>query len=133
RRIGPQRLSNRDNVQVDTVARPGEGLTYRDVVRTRVWRNGTLEAENFPFEQISDYICQPDCLVWADLIQPSPARLAALADELSLDPHAIEDATSAHERPKATRYATHLFLSAFAMRFDPVSAQVSLSNISVFG
>ena len=55
-----------------------------DVVRTRVWRNGILEAENFPFEEISDYICQPDCVVWADLCQPTAERLASLADELSL-------------------------------------------------
>jgi magnesium transporter len=104
-----------------------------DIVRTRVWRNGTLEAEDFPFEQISDYICQPDCLVWADLCQPTPERLAALADELSLDPHAIEDASSPHERPKATRYATHLFLSAYAVEYNIQSGDIDLSNISVFG
>jgi magnesium transporter len=104
-----------------------------DAVRTRVWRNGILEAENFPFEEISDYICQPDCVVWADLCQPTPERLAALADELSLDPHAIEDASSPHERPKATRYATHLFMSAYAISFDTATSQLNLSNISVFG
>ena len=104
-----------------------------DVVRSRVWRNGILEAENFPFERISDYLAEPDCLVWADLCRPSVERLAGLAEELSLDPHAIEDATSPHERPKATRYASHLFLSAYAIRFDPVTAELKQSNISVFG
>ncbi len=104
-----------------------------DVVRTRLWRNGILEQENFPFDMISDYICQDDCLVWADLCRPSPERLAALAEELSLDPHAIEDASSNHERPKATRYATHLFMSAYAIKFNPTTGQLDLSNISVFG
>src|SRR5580704_15906892 len=104
-----------------------------DSVRTRVWRNGTLEAEDFPFEQISDYLEQPDCLVWADLCQPSKERLSALAEELSLDPHAIEDASSPHERPKATRYATHLFLSAYAIRFNAAESELELSNVSVFG
>jgi magnesium transporter len=108
-------------------------LMTADAVRTRVWRNGTLEAENFPFEQISDYICQADCLVWADLCQPTPERLNALAEELSLDPHAIEDASSPHERPKATRYATHLFLSAYAIRYDSSDSELELSNISAFG
>jgi magnesium transporter len=108
-------------------------LMTANAVRTRVWRNGTLEAENFPFEQISDYLCLPDCLVWVDLCQPSSQRLAALAGELSLDPHAIEDATSPHERPKATRYATHLFMSAYAIRYDSAEAELELSNISVFG
>jgi magnesium transporter len=104
-----------------------------DVVHSRVWRNGILERENFPFEMISDYICQEDCLVWVDLCQPTAERLAALAEELSLDPHAIEDATSPNERPKATRYASHLFLSAYAIKFNPETAELDLSNISVFG
>ena len=30
-------------------------------IRTRVWRNGNLEAEDFPFEEISDYLAQEDC------------------------------------------------------------------------
>ena len=46
-------------------------------IRTRVWRNGTLEAENFPFEQVSDYLDEPDCLVWADLLQPDHDDLLA--------------------------------------------------------
>jgi len=104
-----------------------------DSVRTRVWRNGTLEAEDFPFEQISDYLEQPDCLVWADLCQPSKERLSALAEELSLDPHAIEDASSPHERPKATRYATHLFLSAYAVNYNAENGELKVSNISAFG
>jgi magnesium transporter len=120
-------------VRVDARVGLGQNETYLDIVRCRIWRNGTLEAENFPFEQISDYICQPDCLVWVDLLQPSPARLAALADELSLDPHAIEDATSPHERPKAVRYNTHLFMSAYAIKFNSATAELDLSNVSVFG
>jgi magnesium transporter len=31
--------------------------------RTRVWRHGRLEAENFPAEQISDYLAEPDTTV----------------------------------------------------------------------
>src|SRR5262249_8325907 len=71
-------------------------------VRTRVWRNYAVEADDFPFEQVSDYLEQPDCVVWADLCDPDPALLGKLAEELSLDPHAVEDATSEHQRPKAT-------------------------------
>jgi magnesium transporter len=84
-------------------------------IRTRVWRNGTLEAEDFPFERVSDYLDEPDCLVWADLMCPDENTIAQLAEELSLDPHAVEDALSRRERPKATRYATHLFLAAYAV------------------
>lgn len=84
-------------------------------VRTRLWRNGTLEKENFPLEDVSDYICEPDCLVWADVVCPDEHQLAQLAEELSLDAHAIEDATTIHERPKAVRYSTHLFMTTYAI------------------
>jgi magnesium transporter len=101
-------------------------------VRTRVWRNGVLEAENFPFDQISEYLTQPDCLVWADICAPDSARMAQLAEELSLDPHAVEDATAPHERPKATRYATHTFLTAYALYFDEATAEMRPRRISAF-
>ncbi len=103
-----------------------------DTVRTRVWRDGVLEAENFPFEQISDFLEQPDCIVWADLCAPSPERIKALAEELCLDQHAVEDALSQHERPKAMRYATHLFLSTYAIRHDG-NGDLDVTHVSAFG
>jgi magnesium transporter len=100
--------------------------------RTRVWRNGVLEAEDFPFEEISDYLAQDDCLVWADICAPDAARLAELAEELSLDPHAVEDATAPNERPKANHYATHTFFTAYMLHFDSGTAEVTSRRISAF-
>ncbi len=106
-------------------------MTAHDVP-TRVWRNGTLEAEGFPFEQISDYLGQDDCLVWADLCAPQSDLLQALADELSLDPLAVEDAVERRERPKASRYKTHTFITAYAVAFDQGSAELSATQVSAF-
>ena len=97
-----------------------------------MWRNGVLEAEDFPFEQVSDYLEQEGCLVWADLCRPDAEALASIAEELSLDPHAIEDATSPHERPKATRYMTHLFFSTYALRSVPGQHEPHLTHVSAF-
>lgn len=101
-------------------------------VRTRVWRNGTLEAEGFPFSQVSDYLAETDCVVWADILRPTPEMMDSLADELSLDHHAVEDAASPDERPKAVRYATHLFLTAYAVRPLDETAEVNLGRVSAF-
>ena len=84
-----------------------------------MWRNGLLEKENFPFEQVSDYLDEPDCLVWADLLRPDNDLICQLAEELSLDQHAVEDALERNERPKATRYSTHLFMTTYAIRHEP--------------
>jgi magnesium transporter len=102
------------------------------VIRTRVWRNGTLEAEDFPFDQVSDYLCEPECLVWADLVRPDHEMLAQLAEELSLDPHAVEDAVGQEERPKATRYATHLFMTTYAIRHDKQTGELRTGRVSAF-
>src|SRR5690349_16628836 len=101
-------------------------------IRTRVWRNGILEAENFPFEQVSDYLEEPDCLVWADICGPDKHDLEQLAEELSLDQHAVEDALNLHERPKAQRYATHLFMTTYAIHYDVPTGEVATSRISAF-
>ncbi|HEV7204052.1 MAG TPA: magnesium transporter CorA family protein [Jatrophihabitans sp.] len=101
-------------------------------IRTRVWRNGALEAENFPFEQVSDYLAEPDCLVWADLLNPDHETLCQLAEELSLDQHAVEDAVAEHERPKATRYSSHLFMTTYAIEHDKDTGEVSVGRVSAF-
>jgi magnesium transporter len=85
-------------------------------VRSRLWRDGALEKEDFAFERISDYLDQDDALVWVDICDPDPQRLGDLAEELTLDPHAVEDALDRVERAKATRYATHTFLTVYAVR-----------------
>jgi magnesium transporter len=71
-------------------------------------------------------------LVWADLVRPDEATLRQLAEELSLDPHAVEDAVAMIERPKATRYATHMFMTAYAIRHDKDSLELTTGRVSAF-
>jgi magnesium transporter len=101
-------------------------------VRTRLWRNGVLEKEDFPFEDISEYISQEDCLVWADVLAPDADRLNGLAEELSLDKLAIEDAIAHHERPKASRYETHTFIAAYALDLERESGELCATQVSAF-
>jgi magnesium transporter len=102
------------------------------VIRTRVWRNGTLEAEGFPFDEVSDFLADPECLVWADILRPDEETLCRLAEELSLDQHAVEDAFGENERPKATRYATHLFLTTNVVECSPTDGEITTGRVSAF-
>ena len=45
---------------------------------------------------------------------PTTSDLRALAGELDLDQHAVEDAVTSGERPKATRHASHTFITVYA-------------------
>ena len=100
--------------------------------RTRVWRNGTLEAEDFPASQISDHLAEAGTTVWLDLCAPGAEGLAVISEELGLDPMAVEDALSRHERPKLDRYEGHLFLNAYAVRLDEDSGELETHEISAF-
>ncbi len=112
-------------------------------VRSRLWRNGELEAEDFPFEMISQYLEQDGCLVWVDICDPDSQQLRDLAEELTLDPMAVEDAVSNAERAKATRYASHTFITAYAVKtvakpggstppFDVSKSGLSVCRVSAF-
>jgi len=83
-------------------------------VRSRVWQDGRLIVSDFPFEQISDFLDRDDTLTWVDLADPDHQLLRRLAGELSLEPLAVEDAIAHVERPKALRYASHTFFTAYA-------------------
>jgi len=101
-------------------------------IRTRVWRNGILEGENFPFAEVSEHLEDPECLVWADLLSPDHADLLEVAEELTLDPHAIEDAEGTAERPKATRYTSHLFMTAYSVTRDRQTGELRVGRVSAF-
>lgn len=100
--------------------------------RTRVWRDGSLEQEDFPAARISDYLAEPDTMVWLDLCSPDAEGLRIISEEFGLDPMAVEDALSRHERPKLDRYEGHLFLNAYAVRLDAASGQLATHEISAF-
>jgi magnesium transporter len=85
-------------------------------VRTMLWRKGDNVVEGFPLDAVSDHLEESGAVVWVDLCRPSRALLDELAGELSLDPHAVEDSVASTERPKATRHATHTFVSVYATR-----------------
>jgi len=111
-----------------------------DGVRTRLWRGGRLVDENFPLADVSDHLADDSALVWVDLWEPDHERLLALAEELGLDPHAVEDSLAHGERTKATRYATHTFLTVYATRLDSgspdtgddLASRLRTSRVSAF-
>lgn len=102
------------------------------MARTRLYRDGKLELENFPVADISEHVEDPGATVWLDYCAPTQEELATIASELSLHPLAVEDAISEHQRPKLDRYDSHLFLNAYVVRLDEVSGELHTSEIGMF-
>ncbi len=86
----------------------------------------------FPVADISEHLADDGTVVWLDLHRPGREDLAVLSAEFGLHPLAIEDAVHEHERAKLDRYASHLFLLAYAVRFDTGDCELATSEIAAF-
>src|SRR5919198_5525233 len=102
------------------------------MLHTRLYRQGVLEAKDFPAAQISDYLQEPGTVVWLDLCEPDQADLEVVSEEFGLHPLAVEDATQQHERPKLDRYQDHDFLTAYAVSLDPATGKLATSELAAF-
>ncbi len=100
--------------------------------RTRLYRSGVLAGENFAVEQISEYLAEPDTVVWVDLCAPDDAIVALVADELNLHDLAVADAVAPLQRPKLDRYANHAFLNVYAVKLDRVTGRLAQAELSAF-
>lgn len=90
---------------------------------------------DFPLGDLDKWLAEPGVLVWLDLQDPERDVLDALAVELELDPFAVEDAVEPRERPKATRHATHTFLTCYSTNLRETGgavAQIELGRVSAF-
>jgi magnesium transporter len=100
--------------------------------RTRLYRDGRLELEGFPVDDISDHLADESVTVWLDLRGPDRDDLAVLSEEFGLHPLAVEDAVHERQRPKLDRYRTHLFLTAYAARLNPDTFELVTSELAAF-
>ncbi|OBH10572.1 magnesium transporter CorA family protein [Mycobacterium sp. E1747] len=105
-------------------------------IQGRVWRHGKPQ-DDFTFEDISEYLREPDALVWVDLCVPDHDALCELAAELGLNTWAVEDAVAAAERVKATAYESHTFFTVYAVEVaaaatDEPRRMLSMHRISAF-
>ncbi|MEI7644971.1 MAG: magnesium/cobalt transporter CorA [Chloroflexales bacterium] len=80
---------------------------------------------------ISDYLADPQALVWLDLESPDEAEVGLLRDEFGFHPLAIEDAVRDHERPKVDAYDGYYLLIFYAARYDERD-QIVLQSVNLF-
>ncbi|MDQ2791603.1 MAG: magnesium transporter [Pseudonocardiales bacterium] len=102
------------------------------MTRTRLYRSGVLELEDFPVQDISDYLRQPGVTVWLDMCAPDADDLATISEELDLHRLAVEDAGQEHQRPKLDRYDSHLFVTSYAVELDMTSGELESFEVAVF-
>ncbi|MEO7124212.1 MAG: magnesium transporter CorA family protein [Lacisediminihabitans sp.] len=102
------------------------------MVTTRLYRGGKIVKEDFPVADISDYMGEEGCTVWADFTSPDEADLGVIEEELGLHRLAVEDALHDFQRPKLDRYDTHLFLAAYAVTLDTTTGELNTTEVKAF-
>jgi len=81
------------------------------VISSVAYRNGKV-MQQVTIEDISEVIKEPDTFVWLGLVQPDNDYMRQIQEEFSLHDLAIEDALTAHQRPKIEQYGESLFIVA---------------------
>ena len=100
--------------------------------RTRLYRNGVLEAEGFPVADVSDHLAEESTVVWFDLCEPTEEDLASVSEELGLHELAVEDAVHEHQRPKLDRYKSHLFITAYSVNLNTGTGELDSHEVAAF-
>lgn len=81
------------------------------VINCVAYRNG-CRLPPFQLDDISDVLKEPGHFVWIGLHEPDDALLNKVQEEFGLHELAMEDARSAHQRPKMETYGESLFVVA---------------------
>jgi magnesium transporter len=79
------------------------------IIASAAYSNGRKIGE-VALDDISDVLERADTFVWIGLFEPNEPLLRKVQEEFGLHDLAIEDALSAHQRPKVERYDNTLFV-----------------------
>ncbi len=93
------------------------------------YANGRKLADILP-DEISEYLCRPECFVWVGLKDPGPGELAAMQHEFDLHELAVEDARHGHQRPKVEEYGESLFAVLHMIEAD--GAELVVGELDIF-
>src|SRR6185369_12397794 len=99
------------------------------LVNCVVYENGKKLAE-IEKEDISDYVCRPECFVWVALKDADAAELAEMKEEFGLHELAVEDARHGHQRPKIEEYGDSIF--AVLQVIEIVDGDFSVGEVDIF-
>lgn len=121
--------------------RPGDAALVADapaprssgLVDSAVYRNGQRQRSPQTLaETFTALREQPDGLAWIGLYRPDADELSSLAAEFDLHQLAVEDAITAHQRPKLERYGGTLFVVLRAARYLDAVEQVEFGELHLF-
>ena len=95
-----------------------------------VYKNGSVDRTPDDLSQISEILKEQDTMVWLDVTGADGRALALIQEEFNLHPLAVEDAMTAHERPKIDGYGDYWFLVVYGITVR--DRAVTVHELSIF-
>ncbi|WP_301178694.1 CorA family divalent cation transporter, partial [Arthrobacter globiformis] len=102
------------------------------IIDNAVYVDGIRTAEPENLEQTFETLESHGGMAWIGLYRPSKAEMDAVAEEFGLHELAVEDAVSAHQRPKLERYGDNLFTVLRPARYRDDTETVEFGELHVF-
>src|SRR4051794_22902710 len=105
------------------------------IVDNALYRNGSrvdLGIDSHDLAGVCAKATEPDDFVWVGLHDPDGDELEAVAKIYALHELAVEDALSAHQRPKVERYGDSLFIVLKTLWYVDEQDAVETGEISMF-
>ncbi|SDL54315.1 magnesium/cobalt transporter CorA [Arthrobacter sp. ok362] len=102
------------------------------IIDNAVYVDGIRSAEPRNLEQTFETLTECGGMAWIGLYRPTPDEMAAVAAEFGLHGLAVEDAISAHQRPKLERYDDNLFTVLRPARYLDQTETVEFGELHIF-
>lgn len=103
------------------------------IVNACIYRHGSRSSTLTSLEDTFRALHEtPDGVAWIGLYRPDAGELGVLAAEFGLHPLAVEDAITAHQRPKIERYDDVLFVVLRAANYVDETETVEFGELHVF-
>ena len=105
------------------------------IVDSAVYRQGKRIVDDLPpseLGRVRKLATEPGDFVWVGLHEPNEEELATVEEEFGLHPLAVEDAFTAHQRPKLERYEHTLFLTVKSLWYVDANDAVETGEINMF-
>ncbi|MFJ3956256.1 magnesium/cobalt transporter CorA [Arthrobacter sp. NPDC090010] len=102
------------------------------IIDNAVYLHGLRILEPASVLQTSEAMDETGGMAWVGLYRPSQEDMKDVAAEFNLHPLAVEDAITAHQRPKLERYDSTLFTVLRPARYVDSSETVEFGELHIF-
>jgi magnesium transporter len=102
------------------------------IIDCAVYQDGKRQPGELALHEAYEAACKDNAFVWIGLYEPDEAEFDSVRREFNLHELAVEDAITAHERPKLEVYDDTLFVVLKTARYVDADDSVEFGEIMLF-